>query len=123
MGAGGVGDDKGPGYQPVFAGGALVSICSPPVLHSFFPIRFNLMHSHLFDSSVWGYIVVHMLMLGWMCRGVASHFIRPFVSLVGAQLRARLPTPAPGGTREQGWWRAWAKGLGVGAAGREINPW
>ncbi|KAF7970160.1 hypothetical protein HWV62_24864 [Athelia sp. TMB] len=47
--------------------------------------------------------------------GVASQYVRPFLSFVGSQVRPNLPSVPrmPGGAKEQGWWRAWMKGVGI----------
>ncbi|KIM86700.1 hypothetical protein PILCRDRAFT_4595 [Piloderma croceum F 1598] len=47
--------------------------------------------------------------------GVASHFLRPFLSLVGSRIRGFLPSASPDHMREPGWWKWWIRGLGLGS--------
>jgi len=46
--------------------------------------------------------------------GVASHFLRPFLSLVGSQVRGVLPSVSSDHTRGAGWWKRWIHSLGLG---------
>lgn len=55
-------------------------------------------------------------------RGMAAHFVRPFLSLVGSHIRG-VATLSPKRTDEQGWWKWWLHGLGLGSPnGGNVRP-
>jgi len=50
--------------------------------------------------------------------GIASYFLRPFMSLVGSHIRLLVPSVSSDQAREPGWWKWWTHGLGLGSSAR-----
>jgi len=74
----------------------------------------SIVHLHLRNLAM-KYSAYITLMFILARRGVASHFLNPMLSLVGARIgtffRSHLPPPGEG--LGVGWLRSWIKGLGL----------